>query len=392
MFVYVRKMYPFLIAAVIIAGLILFSRNFNTPFQQFSLQSQSFLQGRLDIPPQSIDTVLVNGKHYWPQGPFPSLVIMPFQFILGSSINQSHIQLLLLAVLALLLFKLAKLKHYHAIDSLYFVIAFFFGSTAIGLATDPRSWYFAQMVALVVLTALILELNTKKRPLVMGLLGGFLIATRLTSGMITVFIFYTLLENKSKSYKQKILKISLFTLPIVISIVALMVFNQIRFNNPFDTGYGINRINPVQEPLRRESIFSLSHFYDNFFHYFLRMPELVIDKQEELIFPYLTYNPWGLSFFLVSPFFLYSLKTLKNKSFKIRGLWLVVLLILVILLFYYAPGWTQYGPRYTADFLPILYFLTLESLSKYGLDDKKRGLIIASSLFNLYLLYFPFHS
>src|SRR3989344_2990719 len=67
-----KNIYYFLLAVIVIAGLLLFSRNFNTPFQQFSLQSQSFLQGKLDIPAQSIDTVVVNGKHYWPQGPFPS--------------------------------------------------------------------------------------------------------------------------------------------------------------------------------------------------------------------------------------------------------------------------------------------------------------------------------
>lgn len=394
MFLKNLKIYDLIFLPIIFACLILattiFSLNFNTPWSHFSDQSQSFLQGKLDVTPLSFDKhdyTIINGKYYWPQGPFPSLLLMPFELLAGPSFHQGFMQAILLSALIIMLYTLALLKRFSPINAIYLTAVFLIGSPVAGIIIDPKSWYFAQVVTLTLLTALLLEFETKKRWSILGILEACILATRPTAGIIILLLLPFLIFKKDQAGKKLV---NLFSLifPILISIIFLMWFNFARFGNAFDNGYYTNDVGGFIGPLRDMGVFTIQHIPGNIYYYFLISVDPIKDGAK-LLFPYIKYNVWGLSFFLVAPFFLYSLKSLYSKERLVLSLWVIAGLTLLIELSYYAPGWYQFGPRYTADFMPILFLLTLYSVNNHSLSFSQKLLISLSSLFNIYLLITP---
>lgn len=352
--------------------------------QMFSLQAQSFILGRLDIP-QSVDAVYKNGKYYWPQGPFPSVILIPFQIIFGSNFNQSIMQPFLVIILAMLLYYLARLKKFQSKSALLLTFVFLFGSPVIGIIVKPCYSLFAHVITMILLTALLLEFESRKRPLILGLLLSAIITTRLSAVFIFIPIIYYYLFSKNQ-VKYKLTTLILFIIPIIVSTISLLWFNQLRFQNPFDSGYTTNNIGEYSTGLRNMGVINIQHIPSNFYYYFLISVQPVINKSTHLVFPFITFSPVGLSFFIVAPFFLYAFKSLQYKNTLIRLYWIVISITLIILLSYFSPGWVQFGPRFLSDLMPILYLLLLDSLNTPKLTEKQNLFIISSSLLNIYLL------
>lgn len=370
----------------------IFLQNINTPWQHFSDQAQSLIKGRLDVDPLYFDKhdyVISDEKYYWHQGPFPAILLIPFQILFGNNLSQGITQLVLITISGIFLFKLARLKKFDILDSFYLTTAFLLGSVVIGLILDPKSWFFSQVVAITTLNLLIFELESFRRWWLIGLLEAALLATRFTSGFIIFALIFLLYKEK------RLVNFFLFFLPIIITILLLIWFNYARFGNPLENGYLTNDVGGYMSPLRDLGFFSLQHFPTNFYYYFLASVEPVISNiSVHLEFPFIKYSGWGLSVLLVAPFFLYSLKSFKKASSYLISLWTVVAITLFTLLIYFAPGWVQFGPRYTADFMPILYLLTLYGLKPLKLSFSQKLIILISCLLNIYLLATPifFHS
>ncbi len=352
--------------------------------QVFAEQSQSFIHGRLDVQTK-IDSVYHAGKYYWPQGPFPSVILIPFQVIFGSLFNQTLMQPILVLALSYILYKLARIKKFTSIDSLKLVYVFLFGSIVFGIIINPCYSHYAHILTMTLLAYLLLELENKQRWLIMGLLSAFVIATRPTAGfIIPVILFYILRLNKNPT--KKYYHLILFILPILSAISLLLWFNQVRFQNPFETGYAVNNVGDYLNSLRQKGVFNFEYIPTNFYYYFLSSVQPVFRKTTHLVFPYFAYNPVGSSFILFSPFFLYAFRSLKRKGALIKAYWITIFITLLVLLSYYSSGWFQFGPRFTSDFMPILYLLTLYGLQSSRLSSMQTVLILLSSLVNAYLL------
>lgn len=374
---------------IVLLLIILFSAtkyNLNWGYwTQFSQQADSFLAGRLDIVNQ-LDTVYVNGKYYWHQQPLPSIILLPFK-LFWSKFDQSNMQIILTILLIILLYRLIKTKNLPLLDNLYLMVVFICGSPILGLILNPSSWYYAQLVAVTLLVGLILEMETKYRPFVMGLSVALIAATRPQALLITIAIIYKLVKTNHKNILNNL---SIFFLPVAITVFALLWFNYIRFNSIFYNAYQTNQVGGFMSSFRNLGFFSIQHLPTNFYYYFLISVNPVTDQTEaNLIFPYITYSAWGISLILIAPFFLYALKTIICKIWEIRIYWIVIGLNLIFLMLYFAPGWVQFGPRYSADFLPLLFLLLLKQLKK-PLSLKQQIIIMVSSVFNLYLYATPF--
>lgn len=351
--------------------------------QKFAEQSYSFLQGRIDIN-QGIDTAYHDGKYYWPQGPFPSLVLMPFQLIFGLEFDQTLMQPLLIILLIYCLYKLALVIKFAKNSALILVFAFIFASPVIRIVAEPCYSNFAHIITMLLLTLLLLEFQTKKRWFLLGFLIGAILATRPSASFIFIVLIYSLYKTKL-TISEKFNNITYFVFPIIMTVLLLIVFNQMRFGDPFNNGYGTNDVGEYLSYLRQDGVFNISYIPRNFYAYFLMLPEPVVDYNS-FIAPYITYNAVGLSFFIIAPFFLYSLKSLLFKNTTIKLYWLTILVTLVLLLSYYATGWDQLGPRFASDFMPLLFLLLLASLNPPHLSETQKSIIYISSLFNAYLL------
>ncbi|MBI2020353.1 hypothetical protein HYS94_02930 [Candidatus Daviesbacteria bacterium] len=369
--------------AVIFLSILIYIHMPSNYCQQFSQQAQSFIGGKLDISAYW-DTVYKDGKYFWPQGPFPSLILIPFQLIYGPNFDQFVMQPILVIILSLLLYQLARLKNFEPSSAIFLTYVFLFASQIVRIIVEPCYSYFAHVVTMVLLTALLLEFESKKRPLFLGLLLAAIIATRISASLIFIpIIYYFYSKNNNTS---RFMNITLFINPILLSIFLLLIFNQVRFQNPFDNGYATNNVGDYLAGLRNIGVFSIQHIPSNFYYYFLISVQPVIGYSTHLVYPFLTYSPYGLSFFIVAPFFLYAFKSLKSQKIIIRLYWLVILLTLLILLSYYSNGWVQFGPRFLSDVMPILYLLLLVSLKAPRLTQNQIIFIILSSLLNIYLL------
>lgn len=377
----IKQLTRILLVIAVLGAIYIFANNFNTFYQHFTQQAQSFLQGKTDIPAPDHDFVFRNGKYYWPQGPFPSVLLMPGVAVFGPNFHQGVMQTVLIFFLGFFTFKLAKQKKFGYEDTLFLTAVYFLGSTLSGILVDPKSWFFAQIVAVTFLTALLYEFETRRRFWIIGILEGALIATRPTAGFIIFFLLYFIFREKNNT-KTKTIQLFSLLLPVALSLVSLGFLNYSNFGSPLDNGYGTNDIGGFLEPLREMGVFSLRHIPTNIYYYFLESVDPVKTVSAHLGFPFIKYNGWGLSFFLTSPFFIYAFKNFRKHP----GLWVIILMALFNLLTYYAPGWVQFGPRYTADFIPILFLLLLYSLAP-KLSAAQKLIISLSCFFNIYLLF-----
>ena len=121
----------FFLAATSLMFMFILAANTATPYQEFSDLAWSFLHRRLDIPPQLLDTAVVNGKYYWTEGPFPAVVLMPFQLVFGPGFRQHLMQIILIIIIAVLLYRLARLKKFSPENALFLTVVFLVGSSAV---------------------------------------------------------------------------------------------------------------------------------------------------------------------------------------------------------------------------------------------------------------------
>jgi hypothetical protein len=380
-----------IICSVILFSAVLYgfySEHSSWDTRQFSEQAWSFLHGKTAIA-HTVDTVRFHNQYYWYSPPFPSFILL-VGFVLSKQVFTEPVgQFYMLIPLVYFLYKLARSKRFGKVDSFYLTFVFLFGSVMINLITQPISWYFSQVVATTLLVVLLYEFETKRRYWVLGLCEGALIATRPTAGFIGVLLAWLLFKTflKRGITKQLIVDVFSFFLPICISILFLLWFNYVRFGSAFFDTYHYLDAGVVLRPVQQLGVFSLRHVPSSFYYFFLASYLPVTKGTAHLVFPYITYSPFGLSFFLVCPFFVYAFRTLKRAAFFVRAYWLVILGTLGCLLCFFSMGGFQtYGPRYTADFLPILYVLLLTSFKKPRLNNVQKFLILLSSSLNVYLL------
>jgi len=355
---------------------------------EFSLLADSFLEGKLYISKSDqLDCTMVGGKCYWPLGPFPALILLPFVFIFNFfnlPFYQGYLIFLIAIIIFFLVYKLAQKFYYSAVDSLWLAFAFCFASVYLGIAFEFEPYYLAHAVSVLFLFLAFFEYFNQKRYFLIGLYFAFIFATRFSAGLGILFFILLIFFAKDLSFKDKIKQFFFLGSPVFISGLLLLYYNFIRFGNPFDNGYVVALGGNIV--LRsRYGLFNLYYFVSNFYYYFLKMPEVIFNKV-----PFIKASPSGLSFFIVSPIFIKIFwANFKNKLVIFS--WLSSLVVLFLILTYYHSGGWQFGPRYILDLLPFWFLLLLMSFKDHLLKIRHQLIIGFSALVNFFLfssLYF----
>ncbi|KKR77954.1 MAG: hypothetical protein UU23_C0006G0009 [Candidatus Curtissbacteria bacterium GW2011_GWA1_40_9] len=343
---------------------LLFTNLQITKEQQFVLLAKSFQNSSLaltNLGENISDTSPYQGKYYWPLGPFPAIIILPFLFIF-QNFYQSYLSFPISILNFILLFQIAKFLGLDKKKSLILSIFFIFGSIYTPLAAIPASWYFAQTVACFLTIAAIYEFLVKKSYFIPGVLIAAATATRFN--LILVSIFFIILATVEGTKPTKIIKL---LLPITVSVILIFSYNNLRFGNPLESGYNLQLI--PQEALARRNIglFSTQHIPSNLYYMIFKGPEAVFkDSSKELTFPYLSFNNYGLSIFFLSPILLLLHKAnFKNKLIKTSTLTTFVLLIPILT--YYGIGQKQVGYRYALDFFPFLFLMLTDAVKSINI-------------------------
>ncbi len=385
-----------LITFIISLFLVLMWQDFSQQIaQHFSLMANSFVHGRFDLiqlDPQtgSLDILIRNGKVYWIAYPFPAIILMPFVFIfnqLGIFFKQGYLQFFLNLGVFIISYLLSRRFKFSQINSLYLALAVCFGSNYSFAAFYTGSWYYAHSVAVLLLLLTFYEWYFQRRLIFIGIYLGLLLATRSTAIFAVTFFLLEILREKFTSYKEKVIKFFYIMIPIGITFLLLLFYNQIRFGSPWDTGYSNNNVSPDFQVamLKNHGIFKFENVPTNLYWDFLAFPEPVLEENTyHLIPPFLRINPIGMSFFIMSPIFFLIFRTIKRPTQEQQNLWIGSITVLIPILMWYSTGFWQIGARYILDLFPLLFILLLTSFPKKDLSSKYRIIIIISSLMNLF--------
>lgn len=349
---------PFLFIILLTINLQVKSR------QQFVDLARSFQVGSFSfthVNENISDYVLFNDKYYWPLGPFPAVLLVPF-VLFFKTFYQSYLSFPLAIIDFYLIYKITKHFETNQQKSLILTIFMIFGSIFTPLLALPGSWYFAQTVAATLLICAIYEFLNKKRYFLIGLTIALATATRFN--LIFSSLFFLIYLFKRPINLIDILK---FISPIVLSVTLLGVYNYERFGNALETGYNLQIIYYQADLRRAEGLFSIKHIPANLYYMLFQGPEPVLqDKSHELIPPYITFNNYGLSLFFLSPILL--LIFLANyKKELVRNCAISITIMLIPIITYYGIGQKQVSYRYAMDFFPFIYLIIIYTAKKISI-------------------------
>ncbi len=393
----VQRYFTFLICAI--PFLLLTANNIYyaiaTRHQHFSVLANAFLHGRLSFLTayeHGFDAVLFHGNYYWPLGPFPAILILPFVALgnlFHTSFHEAYIHLFLFLSIWVTWYYIGKKLTYTTRDALYWTYAFCFSSTLFGVAFVPLSWQFAQLVTVLLVSLALYEYLTKKRMMYIGLLLGLTAATRITAGLGIIFFIFIFL-NKKYPLKKRIKQLGLLLLPFGGILLLLLLYNFARFGSITEQGYNLQILfNPSLNKAREYGIFNLVHIPGNLYYFFLATPHPVFKDTISHVLrpPFIEQDDWGLGLFVISPYYIY-LIFLHYRDRISKLLWITVLIIALPIFCYYGIGYSQYGYRYSLDFLPFLFFLLIKNYREQlgALSLRTRIFIILAVMWNIYLL------
>ncbi|MDO8463570.1 MAG: hypothetical protein Q7S96_04895 [bacterium] len=410
-----RMFVEIIVLAVSILSLFFVTLHTNfsiTSQQQFAHLAQSFLQGVayflnpfFDAPGETlIDTVFIHGRYYWPLSPLPAILLMPFVHVASvfhGFFLQGYLQFFLTLGIFMLCVSIARHWSYSHRDALWLAFAFVFASTYHLVAFVSHSWYFVQAIAVFFTLFAIQEWLGRRRWWMIGIACALVFASRVTAGVGVLFFVGDILFQSSRlpSRKQYV-SLAQLLVPIFLAGVLLLGYNAVRFGTIFENGYRLANASTATAEDRYEllhyGLFRIENIPTNLYYYFVRSLDPVTlpiatssRRTYHLTAPYVTVGDPGVSFFVTAPIFLYLFSRKTRQSLReersVRLAAMTVVPILLLLLLYYWPGWTQVGPRYMLDLLPYLFLVLLASFHNYRLPAFARILIICSAALNLFL-------
>lgn len=365
--------------------------------QQFSLLANAFVHGHTNFL-QSIggvgqDPVFYHGKIYWDEGPFPSIILMPFVAFFNIwhiFFYQGYLKWLLMLAISYLLYKMGRKIGFSAQDSLIWMFGFVLGSVFMGVGSVSSGWLFAQVVATLLALWSLYEYLTKRRWWFIGLLSACLLLTRIPAAAILVFYFLVIVLAKG-DWKSKIKQFFQLFIFVFIAAILMGLYNWQRFGSPLNNGNQYQLLSQASSEARAMGVFSIDHIPTNLYTLIFRAPSQVLASSSSwsLKYPWIENNPLGVSIFITSPWLLYFFtKGWSKYSKEARYLAVSSIVGLLLVLCYFGDGADQLGYRYTLDFMPAL-FIALMMIYRKNTGDITTGmkiLLLGSGLTNFYLL------
>ncbi len=350
--------------------------------QQFVQLAESFLKGSLSFVKVAkiSDTVFFANHYFWPLGPFPAVILLPFVVVFKSFL-QGYIEFPLNILNFYLVYKIARKFKVEHQKSLFLAVFFIFGSIYAPLGAIPGSWYFSQVVACSLILLAIYEFLGTRRFLLIGICIALAVATRMTTIFSSVFFLYYLVKKPIDF--TRIIK---FTLPIAIIVLILGIYNQARFSNPLESGYNLQLIPKDAQIRRAAGLFSPKHIPGNLFYMLLKGPEPILSNDSHILVPpYISFDSYGLSIFFLSPIlFLIFVANYKKELVKVSAF--TVLIISIPVITYYGIGQKQVGYRYALDFLPFLTLIVIDTAKKIN-NKILYPTILFGVFFSMYFTY-----
>jgi hypothetical protein len=393
---------PIYAALLMVFGFAVFlaaNRNFDAGRGDFFYLADAFLHGRtwLTSALGPYDNVVIGDRVYVPFGPFPAILLMPMVALFGpdqSNKWQPIVNAGLAAIdLGLCWWLAARLGVRRLIDRAWLVILFGFSTQIWWVTTRGGVWHTGHLIAAGLTLMALIELFGRRRPLIVGLLGGAAFLTR--APLLFALAIYALMlapidtaiaarrsvANRWRPVIVDWLVLGLGFLPL--GIFALW-YNAVRFGSPLESGYALASLPDWLVALRDQGLFSISHLGMNIDYLFLHTPTQISQ------FPFFKPDGLGMSILITSPGLFWAVRA----SWLNRRSWLLLAALVLTLipnLLYYGGGWLQYGYRYALDAIPFAMALCCTAAARHGVGWIWRLAIIFGVVVGAGGVYWAYH-
>ena len=371
---------------------------------QYVYLAYSFLQGHTDLvelPESRYDLIEFKGKWYVPGGITPALLSLPFVILFGKGFSDVLFGVLVGATNAALMAVLLGQIVEDFSTRIWLIALFIAGTVHWWLASVGSVWFNAQIVALLFMLLYARD-AIRNRPWLAGLWLGLAFLARPPT-IFSALFFLLLVVLRERSITPVLKKMIPFGVMLAASVAVMLTYNQLRFGNPVDFGYGYVRgSNALIQTFARSGGFNVQYMPCNIHVSIFGLPNLNTG-----IFPsvneacsYLEpishdfgklskfFNPLGMSIFLATPAFLLIFRAKRRDDWVVPA-WAGMIGILIPLWMYHATGWVQFGYRYTTDFMVFLFILLASAIKEIRWMEKSLiGLSVFMGGTGMYLMYY----
>lgn len=322
----------------------IFHRGEGAHLTYFVPLADAFLHGRLyliDHPSWLDELIFWNNHYYVVLPPMPAILLMPFVAVFGTKFYQPIFSILMGSISVPLCY-IALLKIFNNVKIAFWSsILYGFGAMLWYHAEVGSGWYLALISVQIFLWLMILEVITKKRFLVIGLLIGFAYLTRLPTFLSLFFaLIYLHKELQIKSFFW----LGLGLLP---GILTNWIYNYLRFGTVSDTAYNILLAHSPSHPY---GLLNIRYIPIHLSEIFTAMPVFVSK------FPYIIPSLNVMALWFVTPAF-FLIPFAKFKSRIIFASVIAIISSALPSLLKGGNGFTQFGYRYALDYMPFLIIL-----------------------------------
>ncbi len=325
----------------------------HSAWDSYTLQSLSWLEGRLDLGRNYdyLELAVYEGKYFVSFPPLPSVALLPFALVFGELTPNNLIVAVLAMASAALVYKLAVGARFSLHHSALLALFLVWGSNLMWMSTNGGVWFMAQSLNFLLLLLALLFARGSRRVLAY-LMVAFAVGCRPFSvfAFLPLFVyFYDKDREKGRGFIRTAFMQWKAWLPVAAVALAYMWYNWARFKNPLEFGHDY-----LPEFIEAEKgQFHLAYLAENLYNIWLRPVALKLN----LALSYPAFN--GFLFYVANPFFLLlfaaGIRNLVGRSFNpTRAALLAAILFTMLALCVHKTfgGW-QFGARYTVDMLPL---------------------------------------
>ena len=338
----------------------------------YALLADAFLHGRFDSPTCfDSDCARFQDRIYVIFPPVPAVIATPLVALFGVDTRGFiPLSMALTAVSGWAWWAIAGRLGLSRPARFWAALAFIFGAPAayVTLRGDGV-WFFAQVVALTLVSLAILA-TLDRRLVLAGALIGLAFLSRQMALFVAPFLFALSRPKDARLIafdRATIMDALRLGAPILAAIGVYCLYNWARFGAPLDTGYAHIAAYPAEDDrnfitwrILDLGLFSKDYVVFNLAHLFLQgfHVEFGGKHMTELV----RMDPMGSSLIAASPFLLYAFYARADAKLLIGAL--VISIVAGITLFYHSNGFSQHNvQRYALDWLPVLYVLLLPALA-----------------------------
>jgi len=355
----------YVLVALLLAG-VYFGLGPRSGFpDRFALLADAWVRGEWTVTVQRFPDELIPsdeaGQYFVAYPPLPAAILIPLRAAIGASFGSRAACRCFCIVTVLfwggVLARLAQRNigpQLRKPDWYLWVLVLGLGTAVWDSATWAGDWHYAHAVAIAFFMAALLEFVGARRWWLLGVWLGLAMLARPTTAFAGAFFLLAAIERPISQQQLRARLLVIFGPLIAIALLA--GYNALRFGDPFDFGYD-------QMTLRGEGLalmnaygqFHAAYVLRNLFWFFLAPPATTGDGA----FPFLSYDPHGLSLLIASPIFFLVVVALWRQG-RQRIVWAAgvgIALCLLPLLLYFNTGFAQFGHRFSMDYLPLLMLM-----------------------------------